>query len=156
MGVSNSKLESFGAVSFDGEYAKVKVNPKIYSLAVVQSAAFSLLDKAYFFIDGDSKDGFVVEIWPKKASGEKNLLEVGKFFNDELLNYAVFTMQSEANKPLRETILRAAFFSANQPTLQTTPSKVASEDTSCECKDGEDFDPMEIARPWTPDKAPKR
>ncbi len=143
---------NFGTVYLEGSHAKVRVNPKIYSLAVVQSAAFSLLDKGYFFIGGDSETGFLVEIWPRKGSNQEDLLETGKAFNDELLNYAVYALQSESNKPLREAILRAAFFAVQQPSVAAKPGNGPNE---LENVSADDFDPMEIARPWTPDKAPK-
>ena len=82
------------------------VNPKIYPLNMVYSAAYVFLDKAFVIIDGDPKDEILVELRPKQNG--VNLEEMGREFNNELLSYAVYEVQSQKNAQIREAIVRRA------------------------------------------------
>ena len=48
----------------------LNINPKLYSLETVYSAAYVFLDRAYILLDGDPKEKIVVKLKPKK---EENL-----------------------------------------------------------------------------------
>ena len=82
----------------------VSINPEIYSLDVVYSAAYILMDRAYVILDGDPKEEIMVEL--KAKDGNENLEVLARDFGNELLNYAVYKSQSEKNKRLREIILQ--------------------------------------------------
>ena len=83
----------------------LSINPKIYPLDVVYSAAYALLDKAYIILDGDPEEEIIVEIRPKAKIPLKKL---GDGFNQELINYAVYKKQSEKNALIRQTIIQRA------------------------------------------------
>ena len=83
----------------------VSINPKIYSLDVIYSAAYILLDKAHIVLDGDPEEEIIAEIRPK---GKQDLKGLGMGFNDELLNYSVYKTQSEKNKDIRQVIIQRA------------------------------------------------
>jgi His-Xaa-Ser system protein HxsD len=85
--------------------ALVSINPKIYSLDVVYSAAYVLLDKAHIILDGDPEEEIIAEIIPK---GENTLKELAENFNEELLNYSVYKTQTEKNKGIRQAIMQRA------------------------------------------------
>ena len=59
----------------------IKINPKLYPFDIVNSAAYMLLDKAYFVIDGDENE-ITVEITSKKGEN------VEKEFQNELVKQA--------------------------------------------------------------------
>ena len=47
------------------KFAIISINPKLYPLSVIYSAAYWLLDKAHVIIDGDPETEILVEIRPR-------------------------------------------------------------------------------------------
>jgi His-Xaa-Ser system protein HxsD len=84
----------------------ISVNPKFYSLDVVHSAIYVMLDDHYFRIDGDPADEILVTIKPKKKA--EDLESVGRKFNNELINYAVVNLRGEKTKDIRAAIIQRA------------------------------------------------
>lgn len=100
-------------------YVLISINPKIYPLDVVYSAAYVLLDKAYVVIDGDPEEEIIVEIRAKEKKGD--IEEIGHELNNELINYAVYKTQSEKNQPIRQAIIQRALLTNNfEATTDTT------------------------------------
>ncbi len=91
------------------DHLLISVNPKIYPLDIVYSAAYTLLDKAYIVIDGDPDEEIIAEIRPKNNEDLKTL---GNEFNNELINYAVYKKQSEKNAVIRQAIVQRALLTA--------------------------------------------
>ena len=120
------------------DHVIVSVNPKIYSLDVVYSAGYVLMDRAYVVIDGDPEEEIIVELRPKKRD---DLEILGRDFNNELINYAVYKSQSEANREVKETIVKRALL-----------TNVGEEEAEEKEEDFEDEsyldDPEGIAIPW--------
>ncbi len=126
----------------------MRVNPKVYPAGVVLAAAYSLLDKGYFWVGGNPENELVVEVQSKRGNSRGALEGICTDFSEELLNCAVYAIQSANNKPIREAILRAALF-ANAP----EKAAAAGEEKG---KKSYKFDPDGIAKPWTPGKKPKK
>lgn len=84
-------------------YVKVSVNPKIYPLHIVYSAAYVFLDKAFVNIEGNPEEDILVTIIPKDL--KTNLEALGRDFNNELINYAVFSTRYGLTKQIREKIV---------------------------------------------------
>ena len=84
----------------------ISVNPKIYPLYIVYSAAYVFLDRAYVHIDGDPNDEIIVRLQPRE---KMDLESLARDFNNELINYAVYAIHSEMNKDIREAIIARAF-----------------------------------------------
>ncbi len=145
---ANSSSNVSTDISFRAGSALVSVNPKVYPVGVVLSAAYSLLDKGYFWVGGSPDNELVVELQSKSGKSRKALERLCREFSEELLNCAVYALQSANNKPLREAILRAALF-------VNTPKKAAAIDAT-KGKNSYKTDPEEIAKPWTPDRKPKK
>ena len=133
----------------------IKVNPKIYPLDAVFSAAYVFLDKAYILIDGDSKKEIIIELKPKEG---KNLENIGGEFNNELLNYSTYKHFSEKNKDIRTMIVQRAI-TTGDPELLESQTKIDDEELDEETKkllkeledeEDDDFldDPEGIAIPW--------
>jgi len=108
----------------------ISVNPKMYSLDVIYSAAYVFLDKAYVLVDGDPNEEVIVELKPKE---EYDLEKLGREFNNELINYANYKDFSIKNKNIREIIIQRA--------LLTNDSSLVEESKRIE-------DPLGIAIPW--------
>ncbi len=120
-----------GNIELHPDCALVSINPKIYGLDIIYAAAYTLLDQAYVFLDGDPKTEVQVHIRPKSS---ENLEELGNKLNDELLNYAVYKSQSEKNSGIRQAIIQRA--------LLTNGFDIEDE------MDDDLDDPEGIAIPW--------
>ncbi len=84
----------------------VSVNPKIFSLPVIFSAAYWMMDKAFVVIDGSPETQVVVSLRPRK---NQKLEELARLFNDELLNYAVNAEETKKTESLRNELIKQAF-----------------------------------------------
>lgn len=116
----------------------VSVNPKIYPLDVVMSAAYIFTNDNYVLLDGDPNDKIIVEIRPKDKT--VSVESLGRMFNNELINYATYAVQAIKNAKLRETILNRVLLTNS---VQEIDSPIEDpEDELCE------DDPEDIAIPW--------
>jgi len=123
----------------------VSVNPSIYPLEVVYSAAYMFLDKVYVFIDGNTDKEIFVKLKPKNKG--EDLEEIAGLFNNELVNYSVYVVQAARSSSIRDAIIRAAL-----AVKKTEETEEESEEDSEEEKSFVE-DPLGIAKPWTPEKA---
>ncbi len=123
-------------------YVLLSINPAIYPLELVYSAAYILMDKAYIILGGDPKEKILVEIRQKRK--EQDLRQLAMEFNNELLNYAVYKTQSEKNKTLRETILQRILLT-NDPNYFAVVQGAQAQQTE---KDEPIEDPEGIMRTW--------
>ncbi len=121
----------------------ISINPEIYPLDVVYSAAYVFIDKAYVILDGNPKKEIKVTLKPKE---DCDLDKIGMEFGNELLNYAVYKEQSSKNKGIREAIMQRA--------LVTNDLSIVGDDELFNDdfgeKEMEDYleDPEGIAIPW--------
>jgi His-Xaa-Ser system protein HxsD len=120
------------------EVVSISINPKIFPLDVIYSAAYVFLDKAYVIIDGDPEEEIVIELKPKDASIELETL--GREFNNELLNYSAYKVQSEKNASIRQLIIQRALFT-NDSELEKIFNAESSDESYLD-------DPEGIAIPW--------
>ena len=98
-----NKLENI-EIDEGGEFAVFSINPEIYPLDVIYAAAYVMIDRAFVILDGDPKDKIKVEIRKKEDHHDLNKLIIS--FNEELLNYATYQVQSKKNKKIREMFLQ--------------------------------------------------
>ncbi|MGM5483110.1 MAG: hypothetical protein ACQESF_06615 [Nanobdellota archaeon] len=92
--------------------AVVKLNPLFYSQDVIFSAAYAMVEKAYFTFDGEPDKEIKVYITPKEGfEAEKLSLE----FKNELLTYLEHKMNHRKNKDLRQVILQRALLTSSSP-----------------------------------------
>jgi His-Xaa-Ser system protein HxsD len=127
----------------------VSVNPSIYPLEVVYSAAYMFLDKVYVFIDGNTDKEIFVKLKPKLKPKNKGkyLEELAGLFNNELVNYSVYVIQAARSSSIRDAIIRVA--------LAVEKTEETEEESEEESEEEKSFveDPLGIAKPWTPEKA---
>ena len=127
-------------------YVWVSVNPKVYHLDVIYSAAYMFIETCYVMIDGDPQEEIIIELRPKEKT---DLKKIGREFNNELVNYANYAVQCIRNAGLRETILKRVLLTNEPESIQNDPS---SEKDYLE-KDAKPWkedieDPEDIAVPW--------
>ena len=89
-------------IEFYEDYAVVKVDPRIFSLDIVFMAAYVMVDRAYVFVTGDPNVESRVQI---RSFDKEKLEEVAREFNNQLLNYAVYDIQSRRTADLRKILL---------------------------------------------------
>jgi len=120
----------------------ISINPKIYPLEVIYSAAYMFLDKAYIIIDGNPETEIIVTMKAKKGMNKSELEKIGLNFHNELINYSVYVVQAARNNDIRKAIVERAL-GTNLEVKETS--------------DDEDIDfiedPEGIAEQWTPEKA---
>ncbi len=122
------------------DFLIISVNPKLYPLSVIYSAAYSLLDKVHVLIDGDPATEILVELRAKEKS--LDLKELGYAFNDELVNYSVYNVQALRNQRIREAIVENAISgnlrnTPNTPTSNPPPNRTQQDSCGCETNDPE-------------------
>lgn len=123
------------------------VNPKIYPLDTIYSAAYVFLDRAYILLDGNPDEIILVQIKPKAA---EDLQRLGCEFNNELLNYADYHSRAEHTQKIRELILQRALIT-NDPSVLEEANNDFNDllddldgDEEMDCFN----DPEGIAIPW--------
>jgi len=84
---------------------KIYINQKFFSLDIIYSVSYLFTNNYYVLIDGDPKDEIFVEIKPKKP-GKEPLEQIGRKFNNELINYSSYFIQKEHNKKMRDEIFK--------------------------------------------------
>ncbi len=143
--------------------AVISVNPKVFALEVIYAAAYVLLDKAYFILDGDPEEEIKVTMKPKKKMQKNEIEELALKFYDELINYSMYVVQAARNQAVREAIIKRAFatnlagdIAAERNSYSKGYSHTLKEKAE-EIKMKEENlyidDPKGIAKPWTPEKA---
>jgi His-Xaa-Ser system protein HxsD len=140
--MASEKIGVLGVIEYDNEkeVATFSINPKIYSMDIIYSAAYIMIDKAYIILDGDPQSEIIVEFRKKKQSDD--LIKLVYEFNEELLNYAVYKIQSEKNKGIREALLTRVL-------LTNDPNYLSAVSNQCGCEKEDSFDdPEGIMKLW--------
>ena len=127
----------------------VTVNPKIYPLEIVYSAAYVFIDRAYVLIDGDPEKEILVDLKLKETG---NLEELGREFNNELVNYAVYAVQSARTQGVRDALVHKVFETNCEDTKLKKADECASKAESAVENESYEDDPSGIAKPWTSPK----
>lgn len=95
----------------DTKYAKLTLNPKIYTLQSIYAAGYVFLDKAYILLDQDKNNKNIeVYLFSKNNQDFKNL---GLEFFNEILNYSHYFSRVESNAGIIKTIMQRVLFSVN-------------------------------------------
>jgi His-Xaa-Ser system protein HxsD len=117
----------------------ISVNPKVYGLDTIFSAAYIFIDNAYVIVDGDPNEEIIVQLRAKDK--KMDLEKLGREFNNELINYSFYGIQTARSMPIRAAIVQRAFFTQSEedPKLETQLEMG---------KYTEDLE--EIAKPWKP------
>lgn len=115
-------------------FVRVSVNPKLYPLEVIYSAAYVFIDRAYVMIDGDPKEEILVQLKPKTNMDVETL---GREFNNELLNYMVYMTRTIRSQGIREAMVQRALATNAQPQQETKSQPESPTD-----------DLEKIAKPW--------
>lgn len=128
-------------VSGDGAHAVVSVNPEVYSLPTVYSAAYVFLDRAYVVLDKD-KGKVTVYLKPKDKTEPEKL---GMEFHNELLNYANYSSRVKENNEITKMIVQRALLSADTSLAQDMEDKEI-EELIKELEKEEDKDIKEVVK----------
>lgn len=90
----------------------VNVDSSIYGKETALAAAYAMLGKAHVMVGkNEKKEGFLVSLTPLEGKKEqKELKELAKEFNDQLVNYAAFYQESAKNDELRKVLIATALY----------------------------------------------
>ena len=133
-------------IKIKNETAVLKINPKVYPIETVYSAAYVFLDKAYVILDGDPKKEIIVKLRLKEKGDLKKL---GNEFFNELINYADYQKRSKDTKQLREMIMQRAIITNDPSVVEQEDDKEFEKLLKELDEDDETFDdPEGIAIPW--------
>jgi His-Xaa-Ser system protein HxsD len=117
----------------------LKLNPEIYPPEAILNTCYAFIDRAYIFLDYDSKkENIKVSIKEKKSLSRKQSELLIKEFMNELLHYALRYQVSRNNRKIREYIIGRALYSA---------LGAPEPDSAAEKFDYQE-DPLGIAIPW--------
>ncbi len=117
---------------------KIKIKTSLYPLEIIYSAAYMFLENFYIIVDGEPEKEIIVQM--KSKSEKTDLEKIAGDFNNELINYSVYAIQSARTSAIREAITKRA--------LGTIEEKYDEEEEDIWIKD-----PEGIAEPWNPEKA---
>lgn len=135
-----------------GDCVVLSINPKVYPLEAVYSAAYVFLDRTYILLDGDPKREIFVELKPKEGGeNEKELETLGRDFNNELINYADYQKRAKETKKIREMLLQRALITNDPPIIDSSNLEDDEEfEGMMKDLDKDDYieDPEGIAIPW--------
>jgi His-Xaa-Ser system protein HxsD len=119
----------------------LNINPKLYALETIYSAAYVFLDRAYVLLDGDPKKEILVKL---KAKNKENLKNLGGDFLNELINYADYQRRAKQTKKIREMLLQRAIATNDSPVVESKEEEIDLDDLDDDFLD----DPEGIAIPW--------
>jgi His-Xaa-Ser system protein HxsD len=125
-------------------FVTISINPNLYPLEVIYSAAYIFINRAYVMIDGHPEGEILVQLRPK-TNINTDAETLGREFNNELINYMTYLQRAARSQNIRESILKRAL----ETNSQSEPSK------SIESAKKDDLtqktyieDPEKIAKPW--------
>lgn len=101
-------------------FVNVSINPNLYPLEVIYSAAYIFIDKAYVMIDGDPREEILVQLRPKDSNVDIEVL--GREFNNELVNYMTYMHRAMRNHNIMDSIVQRAM-ATNMKIPDQEPSK---------------------------------
>lgn len=85
---------------------------KIYSLEAIQSAVYVFIDRAYVYLDGNSRKEFVVILKGKKKLSKDQLENLRGEFLNEIMNASLRGNIFQKNKKIIEYIVGGAITAA--------------------------------------------
>jgi|GEM_PF-556047 len=121
-----TKLRSRNIEFNDKEgYARISVDPKIYSLETIYAAGYVFLDRLYVLLDEGKGKKIDIYLYPQSASLDlkKSALE----FYNELLNYAHYFTRAKNNAEAIKLILQRALFSVTPQIREEVEEREISE-----------------------------
>lgn len=123
---SNNKFDAKGKLNnmqIDKEANEVviNVNPAIYFLPIIFSAAYNLIEDCYVVVDGDDKN-VAVTLKPK-PDVKAELAGLGKRFNHDLLSYGVGWVNANKNKTVRNLMIQRIVNTYSEGCNETSADK---------------------------------
>ena len=135
------------------------INPKVYPLEAIYGAAYVFIDRAYVFLDENSKNQILVSLKGKEKLNKKQLDNLKGDFYNELLNYSLRYEIAKRNKKIREYIVGRALIGAigedrleeeESPYEEGEEGEKETEESESKIEDVEEWkgDTLGISTPW--------
>lgn len=90
----------------------VSLNPKLYDVEAIYSAAYQIIDDAFVYFEGDPDEEVIVHISHKDMTKNKidsALQMLAKSFLNNLVNYTFYKINSKKKELLRALLLKKSF-----------------------------------------------
>ena len=96
-----------------GEYARVSVDPALYSQVAILKTAYWFTDRCYLYLEIRSPY-IEIEFRFKQETNQENLRDLCGLFLNNLLDQAVRQQVLEETSSIRDTLVKKAFFDAKE------------------------------------------
>jgi len=113
----------------------INVNSRIHSLDSIIAASYIFIDKAYVILDGEPGEEIIVKLNAKDKNAD--LTDLGRSFNNELINYSFYAVQTQKTLPVRAAMIQRAFLTHDEKKSEKSEKSKSYID-----------DPYGIAIPW--------
>lgn len=120
----------------------ISLNSKIYPFEIILGAAYSFIDRAYVFLDGDPNKNIKISF--KSKERDSNLKKISGDFQNELLNQSLRKQISDSNKVIREYIVANAILGSMTP--KSDVQKCSSENIVDKAKTNKDDMGLELEK----------
>ncbi len=103
-------LDKLGNILFDEKecYCSIKISTRVFSLEAIKFAAHHLAEEVNVLINAPENETILIEAFLKDKT--KSIKDFVWKFNETLIAYATYLIQSDRNRELREAILKKALF----------------------------------------------
>jgi His-Xaa-Ser system protein HxsD len=110
-----------------GDYAQVRVDPRVFSDTAIFKTAYWFTDRYYLFLSRDTVSGLLtVEFRLKEVGDPAHLSTACGEFHNRLLDFALREKVLSQTSEVRDTLVRKAFFEAKAPLPATILSNESS------------------------------
>ena len=118
--------------TIEKDFVKLELNPKLYDVETIYSAAYQLMEDAYVYFDGDPDIEITVHLSYKDEgmNKEKELSDLAKKFLNHLVNYTFYKINSKKKEVLRALLLRKSFENVNLEEYDEESCTTCGSDTS--------------------------
>jgi His-Xaa-Ser system protein HxsD len=113
----------------------ININSRIHSIDSIIAASYIFIDKAYVILDGEPGEDVTVTLNAKDKNTD--LKDLGKSFNNELINYSFYAVQTQKTLPVRAAMIQRAFLTNSEKKSEKSGKSKSYVD-----------DPYGIAVPW--------
>ncbi|MFP4111862.1 MAG: hypothetical protein ACLFPQ_05715 [Candidatus Woesearchaeota archaeon] len=124
------------------DFAVIELNPRLYDLEAIYSAAYQTMEDSYIYFEGDPEIEITVNIsYKDKSKNDKEALSLlAKNFMNQLVNYTYYKINSKKKEILRALLLKKSFDNINLYDTEADSSKNIQKETDISEEDEDVFD----------------
>jgi His-Xaa-Ser system protein HxsD len=109
------------SVKKDKESIKFTIDERVYPLPTIYATSYVFLDRAYVYLDKDTKGKIIIHLFSKDK--KENIGKLKLEFYNELVNYAHYFSSLKINAGVVKALMQRALFSAAPSLLNESGKK---------------------------------